>query len=75
MFKLSPRFLLSPRFFALPVIALAVIVALANASATRKGGPEVAMPIVKAVTCATPGKASDPSCTVARDETNSSRVR
>jgi hypothetical protein len=69
MFKLSPRLFLSPRFFALPLIALAIIVALAHANSTRISGTQVAAPIIRATTCATPGKAADPACAVARDAT------
>lgn len=68
MFNPSTRFLLSPRFFALPLIALAVIVALAQAtSRTPSNGTQVAAPIIRANTCATPAaRANDPACIVAR---------
>jgi len=69
MFKLSPRLFLSPRFFALPLIALAIIVALAHANRDRVTATQVAAPVIRATTCATPGKAADASCTVARDAT------
>ena len=62
----SLRFLASPRFFALPLIALTIIVALSYTQArTSSAGVEVAAPVVRAVTCSTPGRAADPACAVA----------
>jgi len=69
MFTLSLKSLFSPRFLALPAIALAVIVALSHTASHRDGTLEVAAPtVVRAVNCATPGKATDPACAVAHDD-------
>jgi hypothetical protein len=70
MVKFSPRFFLSPRFFALPFIALAVIVTLAQAHRGKPIGSELASAVVRATTCATPGRAVDAACAIARADTS-----
>jgi len=66
MQKQSLGFLTSPRFFALPLIALTIIVALSQTNAGPKSSSiEMAAPVVRAVTCSTPGRAVDPACAVA----------
>jgi hypothetical protein len=67
MFKLSPRLFLSPRFLALPAIAVTVIVALAQTHRNQPIRTELTSSVVRATTCASPGKAVEPSCAIARD--------